>query len=330
MGDETSGPDLLGRFRGTLLGCAVGDALGAPYQGKPRSFFLAGAVGLDEFQRLPGYPPGQYTDDTQLTLAVAESLIACGTLNAQDVGRRFGLLFSRREILSPERSTVAAIERLMGGVDALQAAAPEGEAGNTPIKCVSPLGLWFHDRSDHLANAAAAVGRVTHRDKRCQAGAVGMARAVNYCLDQKKLVPGSFLEAVSRAMSGHHGPFAQLVAELEAWIGLPEDSALPRIVSAGAGPAKEVDPSLGIPATVVPTLLGVFYFFLRYHDDFELCMHETVRAGGAIDTTASMVASLMGAFHGMEILPENLVTNVHNFKHLVDVAERLYRRKTSN
>jgi ADP-ribosylglycohydrolase len=330
MGVETSGPELLHRFKGTLIGCAVGDALGAPFEGKPRSFFNAGTVGFEEFQRLPGFSPGQFTDDTQLTLAVAESLIQCGRFEPSDAAQRLGQLFSRGEIVSPGRATRAAFQRFLASGDWRTAAAPEGEAGNTPAKSAAPIGLWYHDRPDRLRDAAVALCRVTHQDVRAQAGAVAMARAVAYCLTERKLEPGSFLTAVAEPVSGICPPLAHSLSELESWIALPEDSALPLLIAAGAAPGSEIDPQQGVPGFVIPTVLSVFYFFLRYHDDFELCLQETIRAGGDVDTTASMVASLCGAFNGLDAIPENLASTVHNFKYILEVAERLFRRKTSN
>jgi ADP-ribosylglycohydrolase len=73
--------DLQERALGCLLGCAVGDALGAPYEGLwphqiPDRRWL-----LDDFAEIEGYPKGQYTDDTQLTVATVESLVAGGDLS---------------------------------------------------------------------------------------------------------------------------------------------------------------------------------------------------------------------------------------------------------
>ncbi|MBI4868181.1 MAG: ADP-ribosylglycohydrolase family protein [Candidatus Wallbacteria bacterium] len=327
---DTINQDLLTRFKGTVLGCAVGDALGAPFEGKPRSFFLAGTVMLDEFQRLPGYQPGQFTDETQLSVAVAESLIHCGRLDCADVARRFAQLFARGEVVAPGRVTSLAVGRIVSGADWREAAAEEGEAGNGPSARVLALALWHHDRLDKLRADAIQLCRLTHRDTRVQAGTVAMARAISHCLESKKIDAGSFLRVVSESVAGINGEFSSLVEDLEGWVALPEESALPLIIAAGAASSAEVDTSGGIPSFVVPTVLAVFYFFLRYHDDFELCMQESIRAGGDVDTLASMVASLYGASHGLDALPENLVSNVQNYKYLLEVAERLFRRKTSN
>src|SRR5438309_11001258 len=62
-----SPPDLESRFLGCLLGCAVGDALGAPFEGYWGHLLPAPDTLLEDFAEFEGYPRGQYTDDTQLT-----------------------------------------------------------------------------------------------------------------------------------------------------------------------------------------------------------------------------------------------------------------------
>ena len=74
------------RFRGALLGLAVGDALGTTVEFKKRGSFapLATIVGGGPF----GLEPGQLTDDTAMALCLAESLLACAGFDAEDQASR--------------------------------------------------------------------------------------------------------------------------------------------------------------------------------------------------------------------------------------------------
>jgi ADP-ribosyl-[dinitrogen reductase] hydrolase len=74
---------------GALLGLAVGDALGAQVEfAHPRLVREVIAGGLEVVDS--GYwAPGQWTDDTALALALAESIAEHGLLNAEDVARRY-------------------------------------------------------------------------------------------------------------------------------------------------------------------------------------------------------------------------------------------------
>ena len=85
---------------GSLLGCAVGDALVLSYEGLwphqiPDQRWL-----LADFAEIEGYPKGQYTDDTQLTVATVESLVANGELSLP-LARSIARLWKRQAVVGP-------------------------------------------------------------------------------------------------------------------------------------------------------------------------------------------------------------------------------------
>ena len=95
------------QFVGCIVGLAVGDAMGYPAEFRSRAQLLreVGPEGITGFLRLkdprfsrpfitgPDHPPGTFTDDTQMTLAVAEALLSHGRAGRdalmQEMGRRF-------------------------------------------------------------------------------------------------------------------------------------------------------------------------------------------------------------------------------------------------
>ncbi len=82
-------PTLEERFAGCLLGLAVGDALGAPFEGLPADAIARGYGSADELIENP--PPGElwYTDDTQMAIGVAETLVQCHGVDEEELCRRF-------------------------------------------------------------------------------------------------------------------------------------------------------------------------------------------------------------------------------------------------
>ncbi len=86
-GGKGGNMDLRDRYRGALLGLAVGDALGTTLEFRPPGSFapLADMVGGGPF----GLAPGQWTDDTSMALCLAESLIECGGFDPEDQMRRY-------------------------------------------------------------------------------------------------------------------------------------------------------------------------------------------------------------------------------------------------
>ena len=79
--------DISGRYRGCLLGLAVGDALGTPLEFKPPGSFtpVTDMIGGGPFN----LKPGQWTDDTSMALCLAESLIECRGFNPKDQMERY-------------------------------------------------------------------------------------------------------------------------------------------------------------------------------------------------------------------------------------------------
>src|SRR5262249_23102273 len=75
-----SEPTLLDRFRGCLLGLAVGDGLGAPYEGLPADNIYWGFGPSEELISKPSEDILHYTDDTQMTIGGAEALVERGRI----------------------------------------------------------------------------------------------------------------------------------------------------------------------------------------------------------------------------------------------------------
>src|SRR3990172_8488667 len=109
--------DRLGRFQGCLIGLAVGDALGAPLEfmteaeiarqyGPVREYRGGGWLGL---------APGEYTDDTQMMLCIARSIVAQGRFDPADVAERF-VVWLAGGPKDAGNTTRRAIELLKGGV----------------------------------------------------------------------------------------------------------------------------------------------------------------------------------------------------------------------
>lgn len=81
---------ILDRFKGCLLGLAIGDALGAPLEGRAGFFQLKNFNQMDRFIDAPGrqLKAGQYTDDTKMMLCIAESIVEKKKIDAEDIAYR--------------------------------------------------------------------------------------------------------------------------------------------------------------------------------------------------------------------------------------------------
>src|SRR5829696_4817720 len=82
-------PDLRDRFVGCLLGLAVGDALGAPFEGLPAEFILWHAGSVPDVLARPLTEPLRYTDDTEMTIGVVETLLTHGQIRSDALLKQF-------------------------------------------------------------------------------------------------------------------------------------------------------------------------------------------------------------------------------------------------
>lgn len=133
------------RIRGALLGLAVGDALGAPLEAAtPDEAARAVRRGL-EMTGGRGWAPGEWTDDTAMALALAESIGARGLLDADDVAARYidwattdgkGIGWATAHALTGARGADDARARARAHLKATGLA-----AGNGAVMRATPIGL---------------------------------------------------------------------------------------------------------------------------------------------------------------------------------------------
>jgi poly(ADP-ribose) glycohydrolase ARH3 len=154
---------LADRFAGCLLGLAVGDALGAPYEGLtgPDIFFRFGPPHV--IVKNPSGDTLYYTDDTELMIGVAETLAECGTVDESRLVRAFA------ENYHPERGygqgARKIIERMCRGTDwraLAETIFPGGSFGNGAAMRVAPVGLLFVGDADEVWRQARASALPTH------------------------------------------------------------------------------------------------------------------------------------------------------------------------
>ncbi len=161
---------LQSRTRAVALGAAIGDALGMPLEFRAPS-------PLENLLRemSPGrLPAGSITDDTEMALALAESLLAHRPLDAQDLARRFVDWFNS----GPSDygfQTAFMLRRISGGLDweiAAQQSRRESpdSAGNGSVMRCWPVALAYLQDHDRLLADSELQSLVTHPHPECVAG----------------------------------------------------------------------------------------------------------------------------------------------------------------
>ncbi len=322
-----SSAELRDRFRATLLGCAIGDALGFPFEGAPPEAISRIPTLAEDYVLRPRgrFIKGQYTDDTQMTLAVAEAIIAEGRVDGRSIAQRFALLWKEGVILFADRSSKEAMERLLQGVPWMSAGVELGRAGNGPATRASPLGLWHYDQPSRIRRDAEVQGVITHKDPRAQAGGAAIAAAVALNLGEP-LSEDLYCARIARVVSTLDADLASEIKRLPQLLHFEPLAAIKVIARAGFPPHYQVEWP-GISQYVFPSVLMALYAFLRERDDFRAVMSLVLRAGGDTDSVASMAGAICGSRVGCIGLPARLRRGVLHRDWLVNVADRLFDQK---
>ena len=181
----------------------MGDALGRPVEGMSPPAIRARYGRLTEYQKWPGWtegPIGTVTDDTQMTMCVAECLTANGFLDPEDLARRFVAWLPHGR--AKGRTTTEAVERLQAGTPWYGAG--DDSSGSAPAMRAAPIGLLRWNHATRLRADATLSALPTHRQPMGAAGAVAMAAATASLLTREagEWEAHEFIAAVQAAIDG--------------------------------------------------------------------------------------------------------------------------------
>ena len=293
------------RFRGCLLGLAVGDALGGRFEAQSADA-LRGR--FPTVEALVAYPDDEltYTDDTQMAIGVAEALIDVGRIDETRLCRAFV------ENYVPARGygwgARAVLEAMEEGGDYHTVAErhfPGGSYGNGAAMRVAPVGLFFHSDQARLWEEARLQALPTHRHPLGVEGAGLLALAVALALrqfDRRNFFERLLGACVSSEFRGRIEQARQVQS--------PADLA-------GLGN--------GIAALEsVPTAIANFALTPGSYGE---TIGNVILLGGDTDTMAAMAGALAGAQLGAEAIPSRLVelleSSLKGRDYLVGLADRL-------
>lgn len=270
---------------GMVVGCAVGDALGAPYE------FL-----YPEDVRFTADSPmiaggmhdvsvGEWTDDTAMMLATADAYIDRGGFDPYTIAdnfkawRRWGKFGTRNYVFDIGGTTDAAIERLTpdnpyGGSSLF------GASGNGSLMRIAPAIAANHDNKGLAIGEAVALALMTH----------GNADTVRYI--------SAFVDELFGGKMWHNN-------NLRKW---------DITTTHGTGSIMH---SFNVAARAYRSTRG-------RTNEFAHAMEYAIRLGYDTDTNAAITGMLVGRWLGYSAIPKRWLDTLQQHDHIYSTAEKLY------
>jgi ADP-ribosyl-[dinitrogen reductase] hydrolase len=288
-----------GRVRGSLLGLAIGDAVGATNEFQIDPPPIGDMLGGGTFR----LEPGQWTDDTSMALCLADSLLACKGHDPADQMERYvrwwreGYNSVRGYCFDIGNTTVESLQRFMQHGDPYAGDPSPRKAGNGSLMRLAPVVLFYRDDEQRAMQFAADSSRTTHAAPQavesCSLYALLIVRAL------KGLGKAEVLHPV---LTDPSSPVAAIARGEYLW-----------------KQRSELKPS----GYVIDSLECALWCFAQSNSFREGCL-MAANLGGDADTIAAIYGQLAGAFHGEEGIPVEWIERLAWSAHIQALGSRLH------
>lgn len=272
------------RLRGIAVGAAVGDALGMPLE-----FYPARPIYDLQTEMVAGpLPAGSFTDDTEMALALAESLLAGVPLNPIDLAQRFVAWYrSGPSDIGIHTSQVLALVADGSSWEvasaSVQANDPESDSNGSLMRAW-PVAIAHWQEPEQLSEESRLQSQVTHTHPDCVSACVLLNLILYELIHRPADTPPDAALREAIAKSAEHA-------------GLAEDFR--QLVNLAAVRSRETLANTGwVRHTVESALWAVLTT-----QSFEEALVQAVNLGDDADTTGSVAGAIAGALYGLDAIP---------------------------
>ncbi|MDD3802301.1 MAG: ADP-ribosyl-[dinitrogen reductase] hydrolase [Desulfuromonas thiophila] len=257
------------RAEAAFLGLAIGDALGAT------SEFMTPAEIRSRYGVLRqirgggwlGLRPGQVTDDTEMSLALARAVLACGGWSLPAIADALVAWMRSKPIDIGATVRKGLRSYMLGG--GLTVPPNDWDAGNGAVMRMAPVALLTFGDAALLRCCSLEQAHLTHNHPLSDAACVCVGRMLQAALAGADRF---CLHALTRELVALH-------------------------------PTFRFDPYSGRASGYVVETLQTVFHFLFTTDNFEDCLVGVVNQGGDADTSGAIAGMLAGAFYGLDAIP---------------------------
>lgn len=328
------------KFRGCMIGGAVGDALGYPieFMLEKQIFEKYGDSGINQFKLKNGI--AQISDDTQMSLFTANGILLSGknenaieeirncykewyrtqTEYTTDEQYDYSWLMTIPELFSQRVPGITCLGAIANGAGGSVNNPRNISKGNGGLMRVAPIGLYFSGSNvdtsyvDMLGAEAAAL---THGHELGFIPAAAFVHIIRFLLEHEN---ASIDEAVLESLSAMQTLFKK-ARYLQYFTALINDAIF---LSKTCIQDLDAIHKLGVHGVAEETLAVAVYCSIRYADDFEKGIIASVNHNGDSDTVGAVTGNILGAFLGYDAIPFRFKQYLELHDLIYEVAEDLF------
>ena len=302
----------LNRAKGMVYGLAIGDALGrvTEFMSLHR---IKSTYGEDGITDLPD--PALFTDDTQMSIAIAEALIRTGEKDLEAImqvvrDEFVKWLHSPENTRAPGRTCLTGADNMEKGILWSKSGVASSKGCGSAMRA-APIGYLYQHDPEKLKWAAHATGICTHGHPAADAACIGAAYLVKLALDGTS--PESMIPDLLTFTEGISGEWDEAILKIEKCLDWEDEERALSFL--GEGWVGEEAVALAL------------YCFLRYPDSYEKVVIRGANTNGDSDSIACIGGSISGACLSVEAIPENWISKIESTQYLGGLAARLARKK---
>jgi ADP-ribosylglycohydrolase len=311
---ETETPMDLDKAKGLVYGLAIGDALGRPTEFMSLSN-IKRKYGEGGIQELP--EPALFTDDTQMSIAIAEALISDGEKDVESIMAAVKDEFikwyhSPENTRAPGRTCLTGVANMENDVHWSKSGVANSKGCGSAMRS-APIGYLYQDYPEKLKQVAHATGICPHGHPAADAACIGAAYLVKLALDG--IPPENMISELLSFTKGISDEWDNAILKVEKCLDWEdEEKALTHL---GEGWVGEEAVALAL------------YCFLKYPDSYEKVVIRGANTNGDSDSIATIGGSVAGACHGVKGIPQNWISKIEKPTYLGVLSARLAEKKES-
>lgn len=294
---------MINQFKGCILGLALGDALCASHEGGVLERLLWKVLGTTKTGHM------RFTDDTQMTIDVAENLINYDAVNQQVLAQAFANNYRWHRGYGPSAGRL--LKKIQRGGDwqlLNKAQFKGGSFGNGAAMRVAPIALYFHHDEQQLIKSVEQSAVITHAHQLAISGAQNIALTIagvlnNY--DRQSII--------EKLISLNDSVYRKKLQTAQQWLNGD------KVITAANIAATLGNGITAIESTV--TAIYVAFSHLQKNYDDMIALIQNIK--GDTDTIAAMAGAIWGAKNGYDAINHPAINRLESRHALINLAKKL-------